>query len=263
MPATLTLPAEAKRYNQPFTPLPYHPQAEPAEGRRFVSIPISWGGASADTTTGVLSVDLGSQAVSPLSQFKAVYVDNSQNGADVTLIFPDTQFELTVPVGKGGLYPVVSGLRTFYVVSSNAISGDKTFLQCFNFEPPLIDISRPAFTNGASSGLLALTVGTTALISASVVGTLSGLVIEVGNVVGGGAAGQANISVVDHTAAPTRTIAAVTVGGGAGFVVPAAQLFARDNLDWRFQGGVDVVVTFAGTAFATSAMFVSATYRQP
>jgi hypothetical protein len=88
----------------------------------------------------------------PISQIAALYVDNSLNPSNVVVVFPDTNFAVTVPANSSGYYPVITnGVRFFTYNQLVPTASDHTIIQILNFLPPALAVaSGPA--QGASLG---------------------------------------------------------------------------------------------------------------
>lgn len=263
MPVSLTLPsAPARTYSiNGLASYPYQSDREPPEGRRYVPMGIAWK-SSDDAPDNISLIDLRQLAPDRFSRIRGLWVDNWNSGVDVAFMFPDSGFQVVIPASKGGMFPVITQQQFFYVYAPGAVAGDRTFAEVLNFSPDPVDISRATFSENDTLKSAVLTGNsTTNIVPHGTVGTLSGVTISAGNVVGGGGAGNVIIAVQDNTG-PTVLVQA-RVGGGAAFVFPGAMLYDRGNMEKRFTDGLDLVVTAAGTAFASGTCDVEVSWRQP
>jgi hypothetical protein len=128
------------QYQQQLIPLRGVWRREPKEGDRFTSIEIDWGlttlGGTDNTPRQAVQIDVGGNSPVAFSQIAALVVDNNRCSADVTVLFPDSAFELAVPAYAGGVFPVLTNALTFYVLAPQAVLGDVTTLQVCNTIPP-------------------------------------------------------------------------------------------------------------------------------
>ena len=224
----------------------------------MVPIALDWGDSS--VVNNALYVDLRAMGPALFSAVRALWVDNSQSGADVQFIFPDTQTSLDVPAGKGGLYPVISNSKDFYAVASNPLSTDRTFVAVLNCIPPVVDVSRPTFSQSAIGAALPLTApSSTALINASC--TLIGASIALEGAQAGAGLGVVGISLQTVTGASNLLTCGVRLENGQ--IVGPSLLYNQNELNLRANGGVNVVVTTAGVAFADGKIDVNLIFRTP
>ena len=110
------------------------------QGRKsyVVRAPIDWHDAYA---TGAVYFNMQSQgSANPLNEINMLHVDNTENVLPVTIIFPDTQFALTVAAGASGYYPVfTSGLAFFLyngISGAQGQAGANTVIVICNFATP-------------------------------------------------------------------------------------------------------------------------------
>lgn len=265
MPKPLVLPATYGEYSQRFVPAPSFILDEPTEGRRVIPLNISWNTADGDAINNATHINLqGRVTQADFSRIRALFVDNSQSGADVTIIFIDTQWQVTIPAGKADLVPVSSGRLDFYVVANMATANDKTFMQAFNYMPPAFDISRPDFQTVASSVAVGITTASNPnLIAAGINGTIRNLTVQLGGAVGGGGgAGSVLVFLQDGQATP-QVVQTSLIGLAIGQVAPPALLFSQSSMSVRFVNGLTINVVPSGTAFASGSVIVNASYRVP
>lgn len=88
----------------------------PAEGFKVVPLQVNY-----KTKPGQF-ISLGTNAAGPIiSQIAAIYVDNSQSTHSITLIFPDTNYQVNVAFGAQKMVPVLSNqsIPNFYCMLDN------------------------------------------------------------------------------------------------------------------------------------------------
>lgn len=89
----------------------------PPEGFKVVPLQVNY-----KTKPGQF-ITLGTNAAGPIiSQIAAIYVDNSQSTHSITLIFPDTNYQVNVAFGAQKMVPVLSSepIPNFYCMLDNA-----------------------------------------------------------------------------------------------------------------------------------------------
>lgn len=264
MPKPLVLPATYGEYSQRFVPAPSFIVDDPVEGRKVIPLNVSWNPADGDVIGGTTHINLESRTtLTTFSQIRALYVDNSQCGVDVTFIFLDTQWQITIPAGKADLIPVISGRKDFYVVALNAATTDATFIQAFNYMPPPVDISRPVFQNTASTGLLSLTsTNTFQLIPTGKNGTIQSAQVTFNGGLAGAGIGFVSIQLQDGEGTPVVfDLLAVHINNAA--YAPPAMLFSANGINVRFINGIQCVVTNGGTALVFGDASVCLFWRTP
>lgn len=263
-PAIIVVPPAPGNYGQAISVQPSDILITPNEGSFVIPLNIDWSGASGDVLNGATLVNLNNRQLRNFSGIRALFVDNSKSGADVTFLFPDMQFEFTVPAGKGGLYPVVakSGCMSFYVVSAMALAGDLTFVQAFNYMPPPVDISRPTFQTAQGSNLVSLTATNNAqILPLGIGGTVQNLSVSHNGIQA--AAGGISFQSIQIQDGAGQNLAFLAVQIPVSTYAPPAMLLSMNGLSVRFQNGIKVVVTNTGTAPTFGSASVSFAYRQP
>lgn len=224
-------------YPSPLTPIPANWHKEPLEGKSQIGGEVDWstmGGA--DKT---VAFNVGGNAAAPFSKVSAISVDNSQSGADVTFIFPDTGQTIPVPAYQAGTYPVFTSGTQFYVSAPNALNVDKTTFVIHNSMPPNFSIPKTIFQATAVVTDVAMVNGNTQVIPATITGSISGINIQAQ---GGAAAGWgAGVTLVDGNA---NEICFAQVGGNNNYV--SQTVIDQTNVQVRFQGGLQATVLVNG-----------------
>lgn len=241
----------AVNYPSPLTAVPGLSQDQPKEGRKQIPVQIDWGSMGGVNKT--VGINIQNNATLNITQIATLKVDNSQCGADVVFIFPDTSDTITVPAGSPlAVVPVFSNALQMYVSAPNALSTDVTRFQILNYFTMPTDIPEVATRNASSSGANVITQATNTtfqLIPAGINGTLQLL--------------QAWLSVSTNPASPVQFVFSVKDGAGTpkvlinqfNFVIPAANpkidLVNMNDVNWRFQNGLVMPVQGAsGTGSA-------------
>jgi len=214
-------------YRGNYASLPVVTLKPPSEGNRTVPVIILWqrDGQSPSYT---IHFNARAQQVVSLSQIAALHIDNTQCGATINVVFPDTNFNLQLGPNSEGFYPVVTNSLEFYAyIDSAPLAADRSVIQVLNFLPPPIEFG------SAGGGLTAGTVrnvGTAAPLAGGPItdqGTVSltvPLTINFGGT--GGITGNAaldNLSASSGSIAGTLTRSAggvwtVSAGAGSGTI---------------------------------------------
>lgn len=162
---------------------PYNPDRTP-QGDMFVSVEVDWLTQTNNLTAALINV-AGNSPVT-LAQIAALVIDNSRCGSDVSFIFPDTGFELTVAARTpGGVYTVLTNALQFYAVAPNAVNTDITIVQICNTVPPVQNM--PVSPAQQLGGGIAIPVATGNTTLASGNGTLLGVSLSADLTSGAGA----------------------------------------------------------------------------
>jgi hypothetical protein len=134
---TITVPVSVN-YQSPLIFVPTRWQNEsPVEGSGMISCEIDWGVMGG--TENCVSINPQANTANPnsISQIVALAIDNSDCGADIQFLFPDTSYTLTIPAYTPAcVFPVFTNGTFFYVQSPNAESEDVTRFQILNTLPP-------------------------------------------------------------------------------------------------------------------------------
>jgi hypothetical protein len=228
----------------------------PPEGRRAVPVYIDWSlhGGTAKCVT----LDAGGNTYAPLSRICALAIDNSQSGADVTIVFPDTMATLAVPAGAELTAEALTNGTAMYVIAPNAIAGDATSIAIHNTLPP--PFAMPRLNNQSAVAVFgaALATGTSAILAAGINGTIGNLsvIISAANP----AAASAMAWRIQDGASSPNTIAV----GNATFPISAytmAPVVQLSNLNVRFTNGLNLVQS--GSFSTNGTIYVNLYYRTP
>jgi hypothetical protein len=122
----------AVNYPSSFGPMPSFAQDEPREGRQQIPIEIAWGTMGGDTKN--VSLNVSGTRTRQWTQISTIKVDNSNCGADVTLIFSDTSETIVIPAfAPLNVVPVYSNSLEFFVWSPASKAQDVTRLVILNY----------------------------------------------------------------------------------------------------------------------------------
>lgn len=251
----------AKNYISPLVMQVSRVGLEPTEGRRQINCEIKWG----DYSTSAVSINLQQNATLALTQIIALSVDNSQNGADVQFVFPDSQDVLTIPAyNPKVIVEVFTGSRQFFVQTTlngqTVLSADTTRFIILNYLPPPIAVPTSEEQNVAALAAIVAggaTVPTTQLVANTISGTLENLYVYRGSPQSGLAGpGSQTWAIQDGTG---KVYANGTFAGGnlSSWNVPVLQLV---GLRYRFVNGLQFVQTGDNLGGTWS---VNAGYRIP
>lgn len=232
----LTVPASVN-YPTKLVAVPSLMQDEPKEGRKQISVEVDW--QTMGGTANSVSFNLQNNATLEWTQISTLKIDNSNCGADITFVFPDTSDTISVPAyAPYVLVPVFSNGKSFYAIAPNAVDGDITRFQILNYEVDPTNIptatgQEPAFNSSAPLILMSAGAASAQIIPAGVSGTVTGIYIG---------------AVVDTTSVATSVTAALVDGDGNTLgrymnALDASQgfngtVFAMSNLDMRFSDGL-------------------------
>jgi hypothetical protein len=248
----LSIPA-FDQYQAPIIPLRGLWHSVPKEGDHFVNAEVDW---LVTTKSSAVQFSLSGNSPIALSQIIALSVDNGRCGVDVVFIFPDSGFVLTVAAHSQGIYPVFTNALTFYASAPGAAVGDTTVMQILNSMPPPVPIPPTRAQNHAGvTGVALQTNSTTAILPASITGTLNSLSISVSKVTGA-SAGQASLALVDGAG---KTVWYAVVYAPASSQVD--ENIAVSGLSVRFTQGLNL--TIASTTFTGGAVVVNSYYTTP
>lgn len=252
----VTVPTGSIEYNVPQAPFLSRFRMPPqgAQGDYAQPMTAAWSDAHPR------HVNISNQNTgSTFGVIQALYVNNVQCAVDVQFLFPDTDFQLDVPAGGEGIFPVVSMSNSFYVVATGAGAADITRFTAFNYLPPPFAIQKPAFQNVASVAGITLANGSTAILGAGVTGTLEDLSILFSGGTAGAGNSVASLSLVDGLGV---TIASVTLAANGAVNVNAAELLSASGMNVRFHAGLNLVVANSGAnPFALGQVSVNAYYH--
>jgi hypothetical protein len=250
----LTIPP-AVNYPSPLAALPTRWPTTPVEGPKVIPCEIDWGVMGGPGHC--VAINFQNNATLNVSQIVAIYVDNSQCGADVRFIFPDTSSTLTVPAYESGTFPVFTNGTYFYVLSPLVIPSDVTNFVIHNYMPPPVSNPKSEFQQSVSVAGISLTgVTNTVILPAGTNGTLEGL-FSTASVVAATVAYNMQATLVDGSGA---TLLAASLGGAIG-VTGNYSLFNVTSANLRFQNGLRVVTS--GTFASGGQAIVNVLYRTP
>ena len=125
IPLNPSLIMGAKPYNLNSTsPVLFNTCAQPTEGPKYINLQFTFQLGNPFLITGpyIWYVDLSqSQPAAKLSQASAIYIDASQSANNITILFEQNSYELNVPAGSVGLYPILfnNSLPKFYVINNS------------------------------------------------------------------------------------------------------------------------------------------------
>lgn len=266
---SLVIP-QSKNYQSPLIATVSRHGRIPPDGKRQVSMEFDWTAMGQTTGTGpssvtAINVNMSNNATLRFSQILSLKVDNSQCGADVEIIFTDTQDTITIPAySPNSIFPVFTDSTQFFAVATGAIAGDVTRIQALNFDPGPVSLNSSQEQNFVTNVPTFINLaGNTQLVPAGVNGTLTSLFLGASVPNPPSVAGsQTNIQIVD--------------GGGANFLlnsigfalptggtVPYVTLFDRADLNWRFTNGVKMTLTVSNWGTGNGFLNNFATYRAP
>jgi hypothetical protein len=230
----------------------------PPEGDRCISCGIAWatdGGASNS-----VSIDCSQAGTVLFSQVCALFVDNLGSDSDVTFVFPDTQFELTIPARAEGLWPVQTNSLSFYVIGGAPGANDKVYFQIYNSLPPPVSVMKSSgFTTSTAHAVYSgLTVGTIAVIPAGTSGIITALDLAITALLGGAAAGEFFFTFQDGNG---KNIAGASVGWQAGGFIDRRNILSLTNLTEAFANGLNLIVAGLGTVPVSDFLDVNVFWR--
>lgn len=251
----LTLPPFVQ-YQNPMFPLRGLWNNAPPEGDKFVSAEIDW---LVSPPGNAVQFQLSGNSPVALSQIVAMVVDNSRCGSDVTLVFPDTGFELLVAARTpGGVYPVLTNALMFYAVALNAAVGDVTVLQILNSMPPPVAILPTTAANVSSVGTILVGNGTTTLVAAPANGTLNSLSV-IASMTAGTGINYLDLYIEDgYGTTAWQTTMSVPASTSQTFI------YNPTGLNRRFHDGLTAVIAGSqGWNTGFSNISINAYYSQP
>lgn len=253
----LTVPAGAVEYPDPIAAQPVIVYEEPGEGKKAAPLEFPWG--VAPYTALVAHVNMANRQIGDFSQIVMLDVDNSQCGADVQFMFLDTGDTLLVPAYTSITAPVFTRSRDFYVSAPKALAIDTTRVRVLNYLQSPLDNPKSTFQNVSQVGGIALVAGTTALIPNGTAGTLAAISVPFSVQAGAGAM-TCTAVIVDHGTSNQLMNSGFSLASGAAAFGNFMQL---SDINWRFAHGVDLTLSFTGTAPSSGFIGPSLFYRTP
>ena len=248
----------AKNYQSPLVSIPNNLMKTPPEGAQMIVCEIDWGAMGGPSNC--VYLNLQNNAAMNFSQITALSVDNSQCGADIQFLFPDTAETLSIPAySPKVICPVFTNQTQFYILAPMAQTTDKTFFSILNTLPPPIAVPTTQEQNVAANNSISIissgSPGTTQIVPAGVNGTLEGLFV--GWTMGGSTATYMQWQLVDGA---SNVVAGnqATLGAGQG----SGTGFDLTDLRVRFVNGLKINWTSQNVGY-TSFLAVNAYYRTP
>lgn len=247
----------ATNYQSPLTAVPTRWQNEsPPEGPSMIPCEIDWG--SMGGTAKCVYINVQNNTYANFSQIVALSVDNSNCGADVEFVFPDTAETITIPAySPKVVVPVFTNQVQFYVSAPNAASEDITRFSIHNVLPPPIALPTTQEQNAAVFNNITAQVtapGTLQLVPASISGTLETLFATVN---AGATAGILIFTLQDGNSTVIAGGQTTALSGGSSVIVLDLQ-----QIRVRFQSGIKFVSSSA-TLSSGSACSINLYYRTP
>jgi hypothetical protein len=170
----------AKNYSDPLVAVPTIYRNAPNDGNRMIPVEILWGTMGGPNNC--VNINLQNNATLNFTQIVALAVDNSQCGADIQFIFPDTSETTTIPAySPKTIIEVFTNATQFYVLAIGTIlSTDISRFSIHNSLPPPIAVPTSQEQNTASANNLDITAAADlTLVASTVNGTLEALDVNV------------------------------------------------------------------------------------
>lgn len=227
---------------------------EPPEGRRIVPVELNWGATYA--ASGCVAFNLQNYQQLNFSKIRAISVDNSQCGADVRFIFPDTNEYTTIPAySPKTIIEVFTNQTQFFVQALGQISADVTNFSMLNYVPPPVSVSVSQEQNNASvNNINGTTVADTVLVANTMFGTLEDAVISL--LPAGGSGDRSTWVIKDGTGK------IILAGGNTGDTTGIQSGPNLNNVHVRFQQGLIFSIT-SSTLAAGATYSANLYYRTP
>lgn len=231
---------------------------EPREGRGSITFNIDWSEPIAKGLEAV-NINLQNSATLEFSQICGLVIDNSNCGADLDFIFPDTDVTVSIPAyAPYTVLQVNTQQVQFFVRGLGIINGDVTHFSVLNYAPDPIAVPITIQQLTASVGSIAIDgAAVTPIIPAGVNGSIRGF----------------NVNAAVNTAAGAYNDL-FTLSDGAGMVIwqgnlagPAGAqsvngpLVDLSNLNVRFENGI--YMTQTGGFVVGGTIDVNLFYRVP
>jgi hypothetical protein len=253
----------AVNYSSPLNAVPLDWIDPPVEGNKGIQCSITW--ATDAGANGAVYVNCQNNATLNFSKIRAIVVDNSQCGADVTFVFPDTETTVSVPAYTPyAIIPVFTNQTQFYAIANGYEGTDTTRFTILNTSPPPVALPTTQEQNfsGIAGEDVTATTGSVPLVGSQVNGTLEGVFI--GGTLGSTATGLECVVTLKDGTGKILAVGSIGVTGGpsGSGVVNNVVMFQQSDMRVRFKNGINLTwVTGAGASTAT----VSANlyYREP
>lgn len=254
----LTIPP-AVNYPSPLTAVPSRIGMEPSEGRKSIPCEIDW--SSMGGAEKCVSLNFQNNATLEISQVCALKIDNSACGADIEFIFPDTGETVSIPAySPDDILPVFTNQKMFFISSPNSQTGDVTRFQILNFVPPPIAVPTSVAQSAVVDTAIPLAIGTTALLGATISGTVQAISIAASIYTATNFNEQFNIK---DGSGKNIAGAGVAGNGTAANYIFDGLLFTLSGLDVRFTQGLNFVQAGSAPGDAFSFAYVNVYYRTP
>lgn len=254
---SLLLPP-SKNYQSPLNAVPIFYGRMPREGAKMIPVEIDW--ATMGGTGKCVSFNLQNNAYLEFSQIVAVSVDNSQCGADIQFIFPDTSETLTIPAySPKTIIEVFTNQTQFYVSAPNSAVEDITRFSIHNSLPPPISVPVTLEQNAAAiSGINIAVTGSSQIVPTTINGTIESLQVAMQSTANNATVSRIDWLIIDG--AGTAIAAGVlTNGPGAN---QSQIVYNGGGLQVRFQTGI--VFSWSSNANTSSGVaYVNLYYRTP
>lgn len=248
----------AVNYPTPLVAIPSLVNRTPPDGERMVPVEIDWG--TMGGTDHCVAINLQNNATSNFSQIVALSIDNSDCGADIRFVFPDTGETTTIPAySPKVIIEVFTSMTQFFVVagfnSEQVLTGDQTRFSILNFMPPPIAV--PVTQEQAISAVSAnATQATTQLVPTTEDGTLEQAYCTFTTY--SSVAGNADWNLQDGTG---KTIGIGRVANEGSFKTQLV-IFQLVNAAIRFSGGIVLNINNNGLDASTQ-WNMNLYYRKP
>lgn len=250
----------------PVIPIPSIIRRPPEEGDKSIPFVVDW---SRPIARSLDTVSINLQGNSPLDfrQITGLIVDNSQCGASLDFIFPDTDVTISIPAyAPYTVLQVNSRALEFYVRALGPIPSDRTSFAILNYAP--LPVSVPATEEqqiGSAIGISATPGSSTDLVPVTVAGgTLQDLSVSF-SILNSASSGFAIGEVTDRAASlgfPANRVLARVKAVANNTDTINVNLLSLSGVNLRFIGGLlwvpDVGIGLPGGEFA-----VNAVYRTP
>lgn len=232
--------------------------SEPKEGRKSIPYLINW---SRPLAAGLDTVAFNPQGNSPLefSQIAGLIVDNSQCGASLDFIFPDTDVTISIPAyAPYTVLQVNSRAIQFYVRALGPISSDVTSFAILNYAPMPVSVPATTEQQYASFGDILAQANTNQQIAAATVnGTIQH--VNIGYAVAYDVSGGTQVATIQDG---SRVLFRTRVATNNGVSNINLSLLNFNNIALRFSGGLTFQIDGAQNNL-TGRYFLNILYRTP
>jgi len=249
----------AVNYQSPLVAVPTRYGQDPREGPKLIACEINWatmGGAGQ-----CVNFNLQNNTTLEFSQIVALSVDNSQCGADIQFVFPDTTETTTIPAySPKTIIPVFTNQTQFFCLAQGALASDVTRFSIHNSLPPPIAVPTTQHQNvAANGGLNVINVASTQLIPTGINGTLEDIYGYYP--ASSSSAGAATWQLVDGA---SNVIAAGQITtSGSSTPSSASTFISLTNCAIRFTNGVKFQILTSTMVSGAAVASVTLGYRVP